>query len=167
MEENQKRGPSARLVIGLLLGVGAFYLFIASMMDGGTYFLTVDEAKAASIQQGRPVRIKGNVAAGSYAHVDGSTEHRFSIEGETAVMPVYYNGPMPDVFAEGREVIAEGTVGADGVLVATEVTAKCPSKYEQGASPEVIEAMKKTHGMAPPGAAAPASAPTPASGSAY
>jgi len=47
-------------------------------------------------------------------------------------LKVHYEGAIPDVFTEGREVVVEGPRRADGVLAATEVTAKCPSKYEEG-----------------------------------
>ena len=50
--EDQVSRGSSRLVIGLLIFVGAFYLMINSMMDGGAYFLQVDEVLAAQ-QKGR------------------------------------------------------------------------------------------------------------------
>lgn len=142
MSNEAKRSPPVRLVVGLLLGVGAFYLLVMSMMDGGTYFLTVDEAMASErVATDRPIRVKGTVMPGTYAHADGTSVHRFEIQGGERKMSIYYEGPIPDVFAEGREVIAEGTLGVNGVLVATEVTAKCPSKYEGGIPEEARKAM--------------------------
>lgn len=130
------------LVVGLLAVVGLLYLFVGSATEGGQWFMEVDEAVASTaITPERPIRVKGNVVAGSYAPTAGSTEHRFNIaaaKGET-VMAVYYKGPMPDVFAEGREVVVEGFRRDNGVLEATEVIAKCPSKYEGGISAEARE----------------------------
>jgi len=134
-----------RLVVGLLGVVGVFYVFMGSATQGGQWFMEVDEAVAATnISPDRPIRVKGDVVVGSYVHVDGTTEHRFSIGGKDS-MQVYYNGPMPDVFAEGREVVVEGLKRSDGVLEATEVIAKCPSKYEGGSmTPEAREHLEAT-----------------------
>ncbi len=126
-----------RLVVGLLIGVGVFYVFLNSAMEGGAYFLSVDEAVAAELPENRMVRIKGTVIPGTYKNPEGTNEHRFSIEsGGQRTMDIYYQGPIPDVFAEGREVVVEGHRGDTGRLNATEVTAKCPSKYEGGMSEE-------------------------------
>ncbi len=137
---------SSRGIIGLLLFVGAFYLMLNSMMDGGAYFLTVDEVQAAQnegkLKPGRKVRIKGLVAHGTYQNEKGSSEHRFVVEGEINKVPVYFKGAIPDVFKEGGEVVATGSFNKDNTLVATEVTAKCPSKYEQdNISPETRKRM--------------------------
>lgn len=134
------------MIVGLLIGVGAFYMFMNSALDGGTYFLKVEEATAATLEPGRPIRVKGDVALGTYRHADGTTIHAFTIEGGGQSIPIYYDGPMPDVFAEGREVVVEGSIREDGTLVASEVTAKCPSKYEAGVS----EDAKKQLGLGSP-----------------
>lgn len=141
-----------RLVVALLAVVALFYVFMGSATQGGQWFMEVDQAVASTaIPPDRPIRVKGNVAAGSYKHSEGSTEHRFAIAGATeAAMPVVYNGAMPDVFAEGREVVVEGYRRADGTLEATEVIAKCPSKYEGGLSPEARKHLEAT-GQAPSG----------------
>ncbi len=134
-----------RWAIFLLLGVAIFYVFIDSAMEGGAYFLEVDEAVAADLPKSRPIRVKGKVVAGTYKNADGTKEHRFSIEGGgNTSLPVYYSGPIPDVFAEGRDVIVEGTRRGDGTLVATEVTAKCPSKYEGGISEDARKKLEAT-----------------------
>ena len=62
--------------------------------------------------------------------------HRFTVEGEAQRIPVSYEGPLPDVFKEGGEVVATGRFNAGGLFVASEVTAKCPSKYEAGSISE-------------------------------
>ena len=142
----QRSRGSTRLVVGLLLFVGAFYLMVNSMMDGGAYFLTVDEVLAAQqkgyLKPTRKVRIKGNVVHGTYKNQQGSSEHRFEVQGEQHRVKIYYKGAIPDVFKEGGEVVATGHFQEKDMLVATEVTAKCPSKYEQSKiSPEARERM--------------------------
>ena len=120
-----------RLLIGLGVVAAGFFFFVASTTEGGTYFLTVDEAMASAKISERPIRVKGTVVTGTYVNPEGTSNHSFQIHGDDRTMQVRYDGPLPDVFSEGREVIAEGKL-KDGVLVATEVTAKCPSKYEDG-----------------------------------
>lgn len=147
-ESHSREAPRRpwRLMVGLLIVVGGFYLMLNSMVEGGTYFLTVDEAMAAAPPE-RPVRIKGNVAEGTYKNPEG-TLHTFDIKDPKGArtLTVRYDGPLPDVFSEGREVVAEGRLGHDGVLVATEVTAKCPSKYEEG---RMSEEAKEKAGLKP------------------
>ena len=53
---------------------------------------------------------------------------------------VSYRGQLPDLFREGQGVIAEGTLGADGVFVAREVLAKHDENYMP---PEVAKALKE------------------------
>ena len=133
------------MVVGLLVAVTGMYVFLDSAMEGGAYFLSVDEAVAADLAPHRPVRIKGTVIPGTYQNADGSSEHRFGIEsGGKRSMQVYFNGPIPDVFSEGREVVVEGHRNKTGVLEATQVTAKCPSKYEEGMSEEARKRLEKS-----------------------
>jgi cytochrome c-type biogenesis protein CcmE len=138
-----KKG-SMKLVITLGLIVGAFYLLVNSMMAGGdaggAYFMEVDEVyeaqQKAKISPQRKVRVKGIVKIGTYENQPGSSEHRFMVQGEQHEIPIYFKGAIPDVFKEGGEVVATGTFDANQVLTATEVTAKCPSKYEQNGTSE-------------------------------
>jgi cytochrome c-type biogenesis protein CcmE len=145
-EPTSGRG-STRLVVGLLLLVGAFYLMVNSMVDGGgAYFLEVDEVMAAEqkgyLKPTRKVRVKGKVVFGTYQNPPGTIEHRFSVQGERDQIRVYYKGAIPDVFKEGGEVVATGSFTEPGLLTANELTAKCPSKYEQdGISPEARKQM--------------------------
>ncbi len=120
-----------RLIVALLVMVGGFYLVVDSMMEGGAYFFTVDEAVASPLAQKKLIRVKGIVALGSWKHPEGNSIHDFTVQGTDHEMKVHFEGPIPDVFKEGAEVVATGRY-QDGVLEATEVTAKCPSKYEEG-----------------------------------
>ena len=135
--EKKKR---LRLVVLLVLGVAGFYVFINSAMEGGVYYLTVEQAVAQPSKSKRAIRIKGNVVKGSYSNPDGGKDHKFAIEsGTAATIPVAFAGALPDMFKEGGEVIVTGVRGIQGTLVATEVSAKCPSKYEGGMSEEARE----------------------------
>ncbi|MCA9546655.1 MAG: cytochrome c maturation protein CcmE [Myxococcales bacterium] len=134
-DEGPSTGSRIRLIVGVLLGVAAFYVVVDSMTEGGTYFYTVEEAAGQEVND-RPIRVKGKVMPGTWKQNDKGNEHAFTIYENDKRMKVTYLGALPDVFGEDREVVATGTRGEDGVLVATEVTAKCPSKYEGEAMSE-------------------------------
>ncbi|MFN3197926.1 MAG: cytochrome c maturation protein CcmE [Bradymonadia bacterium] len=145
-EESTNKGGNIRMVVGLLLLVGVFYMMVGSMVgDGNAYFLTVDEAVAQSDSLvDKPVRIKGKIVKGTWRHKDGTKDHVFMIQEKGKQMQVKYTGPMPDTFEmaaeQEGEVVAEGKFLAGNTLMATEVVAKCPSKYEGS---DVPEEMKK------------------------
>jgi cytochrome c-type biogenesis protein CcmE len=55
-------------------------------------------------------------------------------------IPVVYRGVLPDLFREGKGVVAQGTLSPDGVFVADQVLAKHDENYMQ---PEAAEAVKR------------------------
>ncbi|HEY4168422.1 MAG TPA: cytochrome c maturation protein CcmE, partial [Reyranella sp.] len=88
---------------------------------------------------GRRLRIGGLVEQGSVKK-DGQ-EVRFIVTDLKKTLPVVYRGLLPDLFREGQGVVAEGTLGADGVFTAREVLAKHDEKYMP---PEVAKALKES-----------------------
>ncbi len=143
-DEEPGHKSRGRFVLLLLVVVGGFYLVIDSMTQGGAYFFTVDEAVNAKVSQQRLIRVKGIVADGTWVRAEGSSVHDFTVQGDDHQMKVHFEGPMPDVFKEGSEVVATGRLDEGGVLQATEVTAKCPSKYEEG---QLSEDQRKRMGL--------------------
>lgn len=125
--------------LGACLLVAAIgYLMYAGLQQSSTYYFTIDEflpRKHELVGQG--VRVAGRVAPGSLAKQTSAkgTEMRFAIGdfkaadqiGET--VPVAFTGIVPDMFAEGRDVIIEGRY-VDGTLQAQQIMTSCPSKYE-------------------------------------
>ena len=67
-------------------------------------------------------------------------EVRFTVTDTHKTLPVVYRGLLPDLFREGQGVVAEGTLGADGVFTAREVLAKHDENYMP---PEVAKALKE------------------------
>ena len=57
------------------------------------------------------------------------------------------DGVLPDLFKEGKGVVAQGSVGADGVFHATEVLAKHDENYMPPAAAGAIEKAQKDKGM--------------------
>ncbi len=128
-----------KFVFGSLLIVAAVaYLVYAGIRETSTYYFTIDEflvARDALANEG--VRIAGRVQTGSISWSPRDLELRFvlsSIEqagtDASTGVPVHYHGILPDMFAEGRDVIVEGIYGPGNALAASTILTSCPSKYE-------------------------------------
>ena len=90
----------------------------------------------------RPFRVGGMVEKGSLKRrADGITVDFVVTDGARSV-PVRYSGLLPDLFREGKGVVAQGRLGADGIFHADQVLAKHDENYMP---PEVKDALKKTH----------------------
>ena len=130
-----------KFLVGVVLMVGPVgYLMYTGIRETSTYYLTLEEflpQKEALANAG--VRVAGRVRSGS---VDWNPKNLrlsftmigFDHNGQPADAPglaVRYQGVLPDMFAEERDVIVEGQYapGAD-TLQATTVMTSCPSKYE-------------------------------------
>lgn len=123
-----------------LLAASIGYLMVAGLQTSSTYYFTIAEFLPRKEElAGQGVRVAGRVAEGSLRKQTTSkgTEMAFVIgdfagEGRVPVLgtlPVAFTGVVPDMFAEGRDVIVEGRY-VDGTLQAQTVLTSCPSKYE-------------------------------------
>jgi len=132
---------SHKFVIGAGLLVASIgYLMVAGLQTSSTYYFTLAEFLPRQHElAGQGVRVAGRVTAGSlrkqtsakgtdmqFAIGDFAGENRVPVEG---TVPVSYNGVVPDMFGEGRDVIIEGKL-VDGTLHAQTIMTSCPSKYE-------------------------------------
>jgi cytochrome c-type biogenesis protein CcmE len=130
-----------RFFLGILLVIGAVaYLIYTGIRETSNYYLTIEEflpQKEAFANEG--VRLAGRVQAGSIQWDPKALQLRFVLgpfkeqAGATAQavgIPVHYQGVLPDMFAEGRDVIVEGLYHAEQALVAKTLMTSCPSKYE-------------------------------------
>lgn len=108
--------------------VGACVGYLIYTASGGTseYYVTVSELRAHS--QSGDVRVAG-VVQDDVVRSDGGLTIRFTEKDGTASMPVEYSGTLPDIFKPGITVVAEGTLGSDGVFHARTLLAKCPSRF--------------------------------------
>ena len=99
------------------------------------YFFTVDELLSQKTPDtGAGLKIKGNVVNGSLQRDPNDYLHvKFSIAETESPLKVAYQGVTPAMFADGREVVVEGTLGKDGVFHANTLLTSCPSKYEEQA----------------------------------
>jgi cytochrome c-type biogenesis protein CcmE len=72
---------------------------------------------------------------------DGLTVH-FRVTDTAKTIPVVYRGILPDLFKEGKGVVAQGRLTPDGQFNASEVLAKHDENYMP---PEVAESLRKQH----------------------
>lgn len=134
-EQGDTGSRAALFVIAIIAAAGAFAFVVINSFDQKVYYYTAAEAAASVDELGDDqFRLKGNVAPGSHFIREGTLdEHRFTlIEGE-GEMAVAFQGPLPDTFQDDAEVVALGSLNDEGVFVAEEVAAKCPSRYESTA----------------------------------
>lgn len=132
MKKYGKFAALVAVIIGTLVWLGF------SGSSSGTYYKTIAELSQMGNQaQGKRLRVGGDVATGSIQHV--GQEVCFVLTQDKRALKVAYTGrdPLPDTFRDGAQALAEGRMGPDGVFHATQVQAKCASKYETkpGAKP--------------------------------
>jgi len=135
--------PKRRRLWLLLASLGtlsvAAALVLWSLNDNLVFFYSPTQVAARKPAPDRRFRLGGLVVEGSLQK--NGQEVRFRITDLKGELPVVYRGLLPDLFREGQGVIAEGTLGADGVFVAKEVLAKHDEKYMP---PEVAKALKES-----------------------
>ena len=132
----------AMVVGGLAALAIAAALVLSAFQQNLVFFFTPSQVAAKEVPQGKTFRIGGMVEQGSVKRgADGLTVN-FLVTDTAKSVPVVYRGALPDLFREGKGVVAQGRVGSDGVFVANEVLAKHDENYMP---PEAAEAVKKAH----------------------
>jgi cytochrome c-type biogenesis protein CcmE len=124
-----------------LAGLGiAAALVLNAFQSNLVFFLTPSQVAANEAPRDRNFRIGGLVEAGSVARDRDGLTVRFRVTDTAKTIPVIYIGILPDLFREGKGVVAQGRIGSDGVFQAKEVLAKHDENYMP---PEAAEALKK------------------------
>jgi cytochrome c-type biogenesis protein CcmE len=165
-EEEEEEGAARKrllLVIPLVVAAAAIVgLVLIGMQDKGIYSKPVDELVAQKTKyQGKAIRAEGNLVHGTLVKRDSPCEYRFRIEKNGTEVPVRFASCVaPDTFRDVAgmdvQVTVEGALRPDGSFEATQVLAKCPSKYEMQEKQKNGE--KAPHMGVAPVAAAPANA---------
>ncbi len=107
------------------------YLIYAGLRDTMTYYLTVSEVLASTIEIGNePIRVGGIVSASSVQWDSKDLKLSFTLEEKESSLTVNYQGVVPDSFKPGIEVVLEGIYSGNGQFKATTIMPKCASKYE-------------------------------------
>jgi len=128
----------AVIALGLAaLGI-ATALVLSAFEKNLVFFFTPSQVAANEAPQGRVFRIGGMVLEGSVKRA--GVDVQFVVTDTAKGIPVVYRGALPDLFREGKGVVAQGSLGPDGIFRAREVLAKHDENYMP---PEAAHAVKK------------------------
>ena len=134
--------PRHKRIAAIAIGVAALGIATALVLkafnENLVFFFTPSQVAANEAPQGRSFRIGGMVVPGSLKREGVNVE--FTVTDTAKSMRVTYRGQLPDLFREGKGVVAQGQLGADGMFRASEVLAKHDENYMP---PEAADAVKK------------------------
>ncbi len=135
------------LILGALAVIGvAVALVLTAFKQNLVFFFTPTQIVAKEAPTGRTFRLGGMVEAGSVKR-DG-VNVSFRVTDTAQVVPVTYSGILPDLFREGKGVVAQGALGDDGVFRAREVLAKHDENYMPPEAASAMEQAQKARDMA-------------------
>ena len=117
-------------------------LVLSASQENLVFFFTPTEVVANKAPQGRTFRIGGMVLEGSVKRE--GVEVKFVVTDTAKSIPVVYSGALPDLFREGKGVVAQGSLGPDGVFRAREVLAKHDENYMPPDAAHAVEQAQKT-----------------------
>lgn len=150
MSDTQSGQPAARRRMGrkqkrllIIAGIGAVLalalaLILMALGNQIVYFYTPSDAAIKTLAPGQPIRLGGLVKEGSW-HKEGNG-NTFVIGDGRGELTAHFTGILPDLFREGQGIVAEGSLGPDGVFNATNVLAKHDENY---IPKQIVDEMKK------------------------
>jgi cytochrome c-type biogenesis protein CcmE len=129
------------IVAGLLLAGLILVLVLNAFKQNLVFFYTPSQMFAGEAPKNKAFRLGGLVTVGSLKKSEDGLIAYFEVTDKQRSVPVRYKGvALPDLFKEGKGVVAQGKLTADGVFDASEVLAKHDENYMP---PEAAEALKK------------------------
>jgi cytochrome c-type biogenesis protein CcmE len=122
-----------QVTIGTLVAAAITFLVMSSPDEGVLEYVYADKVVDAPEDfVDREFKVHGNVVEGTLRQDAGDDTYYFVIEFKGRRLKVAYDDLLPDTFVEGGEVVLTGRLDEDAMLfVSSEMTAKCPSKYEE------------------------------------
>ena len=142
--------PRHKRALAITCGLAALGVAVALVLNAFNsnlvFFFSPTQVSAKEAPQGRSFRIGGLVEAGSIQREAKGLTTRFVVTDLAKTIPVTYTGLLPDLFKEGKGVVAQGKLGADGIFRADQVLAKHDENYMP---PEAADALAKAKAGAP------------------
>ena len=126
---------------GLIICGAAAALVFNAFEENLVFFLSPSQVAAHEAPEGRAFRIGGFVQEGSVQRQKDGVTGRFEVTDTAHTVPVTYKGSLPDLFKEGKGVVAQGKL-QNGVFVADQVLAKHDENYMP---PEAEKAVQDAH----------------------
>ncbi len=136
--------PRTKRALAIVAGIAALGVAVALVLNAFqsnlVFFFTPSQVATHEAPRDRAFRIGGLVEAGSVVRDKDALTVHFRVTDTAQTIPVVYTGILPDLFREGKGVVAQGKLDADGTFRASEVLAKHDENYMP---PEAAEALKK------------------------
>ena len=117
------------IAAGLILLVIAAVLITKSFRSNLVFFFTPTQVESGEAPKTGNFRIGGMVEVGTLKRLPDGLRVAFNVTDTSKTMPVIYKGILPDLFKEGKGVVAEGKLGIDGTFEANQVLAKHDENY--------------------------------------
>lgn len=137
----------AIIALSVFALTGAAILVLNVFQSNLVFFFSPSQVVAKEAPIGKSFRIGGLVEEGSVKRQGNSTTVNFAITDTAETIKVAYTGILPDLFKEGKGVVAQGKIASDGIFYADEVLAKHDENYmppEAAAALEQAEKAKKS-----------------------
>ena len=136
--------PRSKRLIAIACGLAALGVATALVLNAFNsnlvFFFSPTQVAAKEAPVGRSFRVGGLVEMGSIKREPQGLTTRFVVTDTAKTIPVTYTGLLPDLFKEGKGVVAQGKLGADGIFKADQVLAKHDENYM---APEAADALAK------------------------
>ena len=140
--------PRHKRIAAIALGVVALgvvtALVLSAFQRNLVFFFTPSQVAANEAPKGRTFRIGGLVEQGSLKRQPDGVSVAFVVTDTAKSMTVIYKGSLPDLFKEGKGVVAQGQLGPDGVFHASEVLAKHDENYMPPEAKDAVEKARET-----------------------
>lgn len=140
----KSRHKKLLVIVLALAGIGiAAALILNAFQSNLVFFFSPTQVANGEAPSNRAFRIGGLVEAGSLKRDAGGLTSHFVVTDTAKSMNVVYTGILPDLFKEGKGVVAEGRLGADGLFTATQVLAKHDENYMPPEAAHALEQAQK------------------------
>ncbi len=126
------KGSAKFIVASIVILSVVAWLAISGATDNAnkSYYVTISELQGMGNKAyTRHLRVAGNVAPGSIRRVGANAQFTLLEQGQRLDVAYLGSEPPPDTFKDDAQALAIGTYGRDGVFHATQLQAKCASKY--------------------------------------
>jgi len=119
----------AFITLGLSALAVAAALVLNAFQSNLVFFFSPSQVAANEAPIGKRFRIGGLVEEGSIQRHESGLTVNFAVTDSAESIPVTYTGILPDLFKEGKGVVAQGKISANGIFEADEVLAKHDENY--------------------------------------
>ncbi|CDY73326.1 Cytochrome c-type biogenesis protein CcmE, heme chaperone [Caballeronia glathei] len=132
-------------IAGALAALGAASALVLNAFQSNVmFFVSPTQIVEGHVASGTRLRVGGLVEKGSLSRDEHGLTVRFSVTDTARAIPVVYRGVLPDLFREGKGVVAQGTLMPDGTFVADQVLAKHDENYMPPDAADAVNRARST-----------------------